>query len=224
MPHRFDIGAVKSIDEPVLHQRNQYRTYETIRPYIYGSRNHPASGWDRQMELRKEMRISNTPIFRALARRIGGDRMRAGITKLVYGNMSSKRSIGSEDDRPDSRRWNRLSFEACTRSLPVDQKALKAMRELTLKKETAAINYIQSPVYQVPQRRGSAGGWAGSSVRTKFCRSLSTSTWQAAPIHKRLRRLEKNVSARSANCKEGRISRAPLVRSPRDQRIEKFFA
>jgi beta-lactamase class D len=93
------------------------------------------------MELRKAIRISNTPIFRELARRVGNERMRAAITKLAYGNME----VGHEVDR--FWRNGSLQISAVEQAeflarlaqgkLPVAQKALEETKELTLREKTA---------------------------------------------------------------------------------------
>lgn len=137
----LDVGAVKSIDEIVPYHAEQYTTYETIRPFFYGGSGGRVIEWNRQMELRKAIRISNTPTFRELARRVGKERMRAGVTKLAYGNME----VGHEVDR--FWRNGSLQISAVEQAeflarlaqgrLPVAQRALEETKELTLREKTA---------------------------------------------------------------------------------------
>ncbi len=42
--------------------------------------------WEHDMGLRDAIKISNVPIYQELARRIGLERMKAGVEKLDYGN------------------------------------------------------------------------------------------------------------------------------------------
>lgn len=137
----LDVGAVKSIDDFVPYEVTQYTTSEAVRPFIYGGGRERASEWNRQMELRKAIRMSSTPIFRKLARLVGEERMRAGITKLAYGNME----IGHEVNR--FWRDGSLQISAVEQAeflarlaqgrLPVTLKALEQTKELTLREKTA---------------------------------------------------------------------------------------
>jgi len=71
-------GAVKSVDE--------------VLPY--GGDPQPYKAWEHNMGLREALPISNVPIYRELARRIGLKSMRENIEILQYGNMD----IGDEVD------------------------------------------------------------------------------------------------------------------------------
>jgi Beta-lactamase class D len=64
-------GAVASVDE--------------VLPFVGGADDNPA--WRKNMSLRDAIRISNVPIYRELARRIGGQAMGEGLRRLCYGNM-----------------------------------------------------------------------------------------------------------------------------------------
>jgi beta-lactamase class D len=72
-------GAVKSVDEALP----------------YGGKPQPFKSWERDMGLREAIKVSNVPIYQELARRIGGERMRAGVAALSYGNGE----IGAVVDR-----------------------------------------------------------------------------------------------------------------------------
>lgn len=160
----LDVGAVKSIDEVVPYQAKQYTTYENVRPYIYGGGLERANEWNRQMELRKAMRIPNTPIFRELARRIGIERMRDGMAKLAYGNME----VGNEVDR--FWRDGTLQISAIEQAeflarlaqgkLPVAREVLKGVRELTLKEKTA-IYRLHSKTGSLITTNPEVGWWVG---------------------------------------------------------------
>lgn len=63
-------GAVGSVDE--------------VLPY--GGAPQPFPTWERDMSLRQAIELSAVPIYQTLARRIGADRMRAGLATLDYGN------------------------------------------------------------------------------------------------------------------------------------------
>jgi beta-lactamase class D len=72
-------GAVKSVDE--------------VLPY--GGKPQPFDTWEHDMSLRDAIKISNVPIYQELARRIGLEKMKAGVDQLDYGN----RRIGETVDR-----------------------------------------------------------------------------------------------------------------------------
>lgn len=66
----LSVGAVASVDE--------------VLPY--GGAPQRFKEWERDMGLRTAIRVSNVPVYQELARRIGLERMRAGVQKLGYGN------------------------------------------------------------------------------------------------------------------------------------------
>jgi beta-lactamase class D len=120
----LDVGAVKSVDE--------------VLPY--GGKPQRRREWEHDMGLREAIKISNVPIYQELARRIGLERMREGVKKLGYGNME----IGSVVDRF----WleGPLAISAVEQteflhrlvqgSLPIDPKAVQAVKEITLLEKT----------------------------------------------------------------------------------------
>lgn len=71
-------GAVASVDE--------------VLPFGGGPQF--LKSWEKDMGLREALPISNVPIYQELARRIGLERMQAGVSALSYGN----REIGTEVD------------------------------------------------------------------------------------------------------------------------------
>lgn len=72
-------GAVNNVDEALP----------------YGGKPQPFKTWERDMSLREAIKISNVPIYQALARRIGLEWMQDGIDEIDYGNGE----IGSIVDR-----------------------------------------------------------------------------------------------------------------------------
>jgi beta-lactamase class D len=64
------VGAVRSVDE--------------VLPY--GGQPQPFPDWERDMGLREAIVLSNVPIYQALARRIGLERMRDQLAGMRYGN------------------------------------------------------------------------------------------------------------------------------------------
>jgi beta-lactamase class D len=75
----LSVGAVKDVDE--------------VLPY--GGKPQPFKAWEQDMGLRAAIKISNVPIYQELARRIGLERMQAGISGMDYGNGD----IGSAVDK-----------------------------------------------------------------------------------------------------------------------------
>jgi len=71
-------GAVGSVDE--------------VLPY----RGHPQpfiKEWKKDMGLREAIALSNVPIYQELARRIGIERMRVNLSKMIYGNNETGDSV-----------------------------------------------------------------------------------------------------------------------------------
>lgn len=120
----LDVGAVKDVEE--------------ILPY--GGKPQRIKAWEHDMNLRDAIKASNVPVYQELARRIGLDRMRAGVKKLGYGNME----IGSVVDRF----WleGPLAISAIEQTeflsrltagtLPVKDEAVRAVKEITLLEKT----------------------------------------------------------------------------------------
>src|SRR6478752_6920752 len=116
----LDCGAVSSVDE--------------VLPY--GGKPQFMKEWEHDMGLRAAIKISNVPIYQELARRIGLERMKAGVDKLHYGN----RELGKIVDRF----WldGPLKISAVEQveflrrltagELAVSAAALKAVQEITL--------------------------------------------------------------------------------------------
>lgn len=75
----LSVGAVGSVDEPLP----------------FGGQPQMIKDWERDMGLREAIKLSNVPIYQALARRIGHARMREGLVSLGYGNTE----IGAKVDR-----------------------------------------------------------------------------------------------------------------------------
>ncbi|MDF2183097.1 class D beta-lactamase [Neptuniibacter sp. CAU 1671] len=73
----LSVGAVKSVDE--------------ILPY--GGQEQPFDVWEKDMGLREAIAVSNVPIYQALARRIGLERMQASVAELGYGNADIGASV-----------------------------------------------------------------------------------------------------------------------------------
>lgn len=116
----LDCGAVGSVDE--------------ILPY--GGKPQFMKEWEHDMGLRDAIKISNVPIYQELARRIGLERMKAGVEKLDYGN----KDIGDVVDQfwlvgplkisaiEQVKFLRRLANE----DLPAKPEAMAAVREITL--------------------------------------------------------------------------------------------
>ncbi len=75
----LSVGAVKDVDE--------------VLPY--GGKPQPYGTWEQDMSLRAAIKISNVPIYQALARRIGLESMQDGVDEIDYGNGE----IGSVVDK-----------------------------------------------------------------------------------------------------------------------------
>lgn len=145
----LDTGAVKSVDEGLP----------------YGGKPQRFKAWERDMNLRDAIKASNVPIYQELARRIGLERMRAGVKKLGYGSME----IGNEVDRF----WldGPLAISAVEQTeflgrlledkLPVNAEATRAVKEITLleKTETYELHGKTGWVFDAKQQIGWWVGW-----------------------------------------------------------------
>ena len=145
----LDVGAVKDVEE--------------VLPY--GGKPQPRKEWEHDMSLRNAIKISNVPVYQELARRIGLERMREGVRKLGYGNME----IGNVVDRF----WldGPLAISAVEQtqflsrlvkgSLPIDPKAVRAVREITLLERTDAYELHAKTGWFVGPTPPQIGWWVG---------------------------------------------------------------
>lgn len=145
----LDSGAVKNVDE--------------ILPY--GGKPQRIKEWERDMGLRDAIKISNVPVYQELARRIGLERMRAGVKKLGYGNME----IGNVVDRF----WldGPLAISAVEQaeflqrlvkgSLPIKPEAVQAVKEITLLEKTDAYELHAKTGWFVGPTPPQIGWWVG---------------------------------------------------------------
>jgi len=145
----LDVGAVKNVDQALPH----------------GGKPQPRKEWERDMGLREAIKISNVPVYQELARRIGIERMREGVRKLGYGNMK----IGSVVDRF----WldGPLAISAVEQaeflhrlvrgSLPIDPKALQAVKEITLLEKTETYELHGKTGWLVAPTPPHIGWWVG---------------------------------------------------------------
>ena len=144
----LDTGAVKSVDE--------------VLPY--GGKPQRFKAWERDMNLRDAIKASNVPIYQELARRIGLERMRAGVKKLGYGNME----IGNVIDRF----WldGPLAISAAeqaeflgrlvTGKLPVSAEAMRAVKEITSLEKTEAYELHGKTGWHMAAKQ-QIGWWVG---------------------------------------------------------------
>lgn len=151
----LDVGAVKDVDQ--------------VLPY--GGKPQPRKEWERDMGLSEAIKMSNVPVYQELARRIGVDRMREGVRKLGYGNMQ----IGNVVDRF----WldGPLAISAVEQaeflhrlvegSLPIDPKALRAVKEIMLLEKTDTYELHGKTGWFVGPRSPQIGWWVGWIEREK---------------------------------------------------------
>lgn len=116
----LDSGAVKSVDET----------------FAYDGSPRMLPTWEKAMGLREAIQVSNVPVYQELARRIGLERMRAGVAKLGYGNGE----IGTIVDRfwldgpLEISAVEQVEFlrKLALGDLPFSQDAMRAVQEITL--------------------------------------------------------------------------------------------
>jgi beta-lactamase class D len=116
------------------------------------------------MNLRDAIKASNVPVYQELARRIGLERMRAGVKKLGYGNTE----IGNVVDRF----WldGPLAISAVEQTeflgrlvegkLLVSPEAMRAVKEITLLEKTETYELHGKTGWHMDEKR-QIGWWVG---------------------------------------------------------------
>jgi len=138
------------------------KSVEEVLPY--GGKPQRFKAWEHDMNLRDAIKVSNVAIYQELARRIGLDRMRAGVKKLGYGNME----IGDVVDHF----WldGPLAISAIEQTeflnrlvegkLPVSAEALRAVKEITLLEKTEKYELHGKTGWSIrPKQLGWWVGW-----------------------------------------------------------------
>lgn len=119
------VGAVSSVDEPLP----------------YGGQPQPFKTWERDMGLRDAIAVSNVRIYQQLARRIGLERMRDGVSTLGYGN----KEIGAKVDtfwldgplRISAVEQTQFLAKLAEEGLPFPRALQKSVREIILVEQGA---------------------------------------------------------------------------------------
>ncbi len=113
------VGAVANVEE--------------VLPY--GGEPQRLKQWEKDMNLREAIVVSNVPVYRELARRIGLERMRAAVKTLGYGNAE----IGEVVDRfwldgplkISAMEQVQFLHRLTSGQLPMQDKAVRAVIEIT---------------------------------------------------------------------------------------------
>lgn len=145
----LDAGVVKDVDE--------------VLPY--GGKPQWNKDWERDMGLREAIKISNVAIYQELARRIGIERMRAGVKKLAYGNME----IGDVVDRfwldgplaISAVEQTEFLYRLVRGSLSIKPEAIRAVKEITLLEKTDAYELHAKTGWLTPSGSPQIGWWIG---------------------------------------------------------------
>ena len=145
----LDTGAVKSVEE--------------VLPY--GGKPQRLRQWEQDMNLRDAIKASNVPVYQELARRIGLQRMREAVKKLEYGNME----IGDVIDRfwldgplgISAVEQTQFLYRLVTAKLPVDSKAVQAVKEITLLEKTDRYELHGKTGWYWPDEGQQIGWWVG---------------------------------------------------------------
>lgn len=144
----LDAGAVADVDQ--------------VLPYGGGPTFLPQ--WARDMPLREAIKVSNVPVYKELARRIGMPRMREGLRRLDYGNMAAGDTVDNfwlEGPLKISaveqvRFLGRLAQD----KLPFSKPAMAAVREI-VRQEGEANLYAKTGWYVPEDRKEQIGWWVG---------------------------------------------------------------
>lgn len=123
--------------------------------------------WAHDMSLRDAIRISNVPVYQGLARRIGLERMRAGLHQFEYGNMEPGTTVDTfwlDGPLKISAHEQTLFLDKLVRdALPVPKAAMAAVREI-LRQEGSAELYAKTG-WGVPPDGKEIGWWVGWVVK-----------------------------------------------------------
>ena len=141
-------------------------TVDTVLPYGGGTTRRPE--WAHDMSLRDAIKISNVPLYQAMARRIGIERMRQSMHKFDYGNGD----IGTQVD--DFWLTGPLQISALEQTdflrrlaqdqLPFSKAAMAAVREIT-RQEGAADLHAKTGWGNGPRKDVDIGWWVGWIVK-----------------------------------------------------------
>ena len=146
----LSVSAVESVDE--------------VLPY--GGQKQPVPSWEKDMSPRDAVKISNIPVYQELARRIGLENMRKGITELHYGNME----VGDAVDtfwlegplKISAIEQTRFLALLATDRLPfAPPDVQKTVHEIIRTEEGEVGCFMQRPAPQIGLARTSAGGSVG---------------------------------------------------------------
>ena len=139
---------------------------DTVLPYGGGKTARPE--WAHDMSLRAAIKISNVPVYQAMARRIGVERMRDNVRKLGYGNGD----IGAQVD--DFWLKGPLQISALEQTdflrrlaqdrLPFSKAAMAAVRDIT-RQEGAADLHAKTGWGGGPRKDIDIGWWVGWVIK-----------------------------------------------------------
>jgi beta-lactamase class D len=134
---------------------------DQVLPYGGGPTRRPE--WAQDMSLRDAIRISNVPVYQGLARRIGIERMQAGLRQLEYGNMDPGTVVDTfwlDGPLKISAHEQTVFLDKLVQgSLPVPKAAMAAVREI-LRQEGPAELYAKTG-WGAPPGAGDIGWWVG---------------------------------------------------------------
>lgn len=138
---------------------------DQVLPYGGGPTRRPE--WAHDMSLRDAIRISNVPVYQGLARRIGLERMRAGLRQFEYGNMEPGTTVDTfwlDGPLKISAHEQTLFLDKLVRdALPVPKAAMAAVREI-LRQEGSAELYAKTG-WGVPPDGKEIGWWVGWVIK-----------------------------------------------------------
>lgn len=141
-------GAVSGVDE--------------VLPYGGGPTYLPQ--WARDMPLREAIRISNVPVYKELARRIGMPRMQEGLRQLDYGNMEAGKTVDTfwleGPLKISAIEQTRFLGRLAQDKLPFPKPAMAAVREI-VRQEGEANLYAKTGWYMPEDRKNQIGWWVG---------------------------------------------------------------
>lgn len=143
----LNVGAVKGIDE--------------VLPY--GGKPQPFKEWEKDMNLRDAIKVSNVAVYQELARRIGVKRMQGALRDLDYGNRETGPVVDqfwlSGPLKISALEQTQFLAKLVAGSLPVSKKAVADVREITVLEKSATVALHAKTGWCIAYRPGPDLGW-----------------------------------------------------------------
>jgi len=180
----LSVGAVKNVDEV----------------FPYDGKSYWMKSWEKDMDLREAIKISNVPVYQELARRIGIERMQTALKKMDYGNAD----VGNQVDtfwlkgplKISAIEQAQFLVKLAQGTLPFPSDAQKAVGEITLQEQGKdwALHFKTGS--------GNIGWWVGWVNKGDEVYSFALNVNEKEDISRIADRLKKRIDLGRASLRE----------------------